>query len=68
MVGFPIGGMREYELNPRYLFKVELEALLAKALSAYPKSEQERLLMNRRRPQSRKQPSGEGGLDVIVGQ
>jgi hypothetical protein len=45
-----------YEFNPRYTFLPELKALLEKALGFYPEDEQERLLMNRRRPRRRGKP------------
>jgi hypothetical protein len=50
------GRTRLYRLNPRYVFKSELEALLAKALDFYPREEQDRLLLNRRRPRRSGKP------------
>lgn len=48
-----VGRTRPYEFNPRYPFLKELKALLEKALSFYPKPEQEELTLNRRRPRGR---------------
>lgn len=45
-----VGKTRLYAFNPRYPFKSEVESLLEKALTFYPQDEQEKLLMNRRRP------------------
>jgi hypothetical protein len=50
------GRTRLYSLNPRYVFKPELEGLLAKALEFYPSEERERLLLNRRRPRRSGKP------------
>ena len=50
------GRTRLYQFNPRYAFLKELEALLDKALSLYPESDRERLLLNRRRPRRRGKP------------
>ena len=48
-----VGRTRPYVFNPRYPFLKELKALLEKALSFYPKSDREELVMNRRRPRAR---------------
>ncbi len=45
-----IGRARVYAWNPRYPFARELRALLARAIDLLPKDDQERLIMNRRRP------------------
>ncbi len=45
-----------YSFNPRYPFLNELKTLLEKALSFYPESERERLLLGRRRPRRRGKP------------
>ena len=50
------GRTRLYSLSPRYVFKPELEGLLAKALDFYPLEERERLLLNRRRPRRSGKP------------
>lgn len=50
------GRTRLYQFNPRYAFLAELEALLDKALSMYPESERQDLLLNRRRPRRRGKP------------
>jgi len=50
------GRTRLYRFNPRYPFLRELRALLEKALSFYPKAEQERLRLVRRRPRRRGKP------------
>jgi hypothetical protein len=51
-----VGRTRLYRLNPRYAFKPEIEALLAKALEFYPIEEKEKLLLNRRRPRRSGKP------------
>jgi hypothetical protein len=48
-----IGRTRPYGFNPRYPFLNELKALLDKALSFYPATEQEELKINRRRPRAK---------------
>jgi len=53
LVSQTIGRTRPYVFNPRYPFLRELKALLEKALSFYPESDREELLMNRRRPRAR---------------
>ena len=50
------GRTRLYTFNPRYPFLKELKQLLNKALSFYSKDEQEKLLMERRRPRRRGKP------------
>ena len=50
------GRTRLYTLNPRYPFLKELKQLLDKALSFYPEDEQEKLVMERRRPRRRGKP------------
>jgi len=57
LVSQTAGRTRLYEFNPRYPFLKELKALLDKALSFYPEEEQDRFLMNRRRPRRRGKPS-----------
>ena len=51
-----VGRTRLYRLNPRYAFKTEVEALLARALEFYPAEEKEKLLLNRRRPRRSGKP------------
>lgn len=51
-----VGRTRLYSLNPRYPFKPEVENLLEKAITFYPQTEQEALLMNRRRPRRSGKP------------
>jgi len=53
LVSRDIGRTRPYTFNPRYPFLNELKALLEKALSFYPSSEREDLMMNRRRPRAK---------------
>ena len=53
----PAGRTVLYEFNPRYPFRLELSALLSKALSFYPDSERDLLTMNRRRPRRRGKPA-----------
>jgi hypothetical protein len=50
------GKTRLYTFNPRYALKPEIENLLEKALTFYPPSEREALLMNRRRPRRSGKP------------
>jgi hypothetical protein len=57
LVSREVGRTVPYKFNPRYAFLSELEGLLEKALSFYPETERERLLMNRRRPRRRGKPS-----------
>ena len=51
-----VGKTRVYFLNPRYPFLKELKALLKKVLSFYPKDEQEKLTMIRKRPRRKGKP------------
>jgi len=44
------GRTRLFSLNPRYVFRRELEALLERALQAMPREERERLYTPRLRP------------------
>jgi hypothetical protein len=53
LVSRSVGRTRPYMFNPRYPFLNEVEALLEKALSFYPESQREELIMNRRRPRAR---------------
>lgn len=50
------GRIRLFGFNPRYPFKKELEALLAKALAFVPKEESERLYRPRLRPRRTGKP------------
>ena len=50
------GRTRLYIFNPRCPFLKELRALLSKALSFYSMEEQEKLLVDRRRPRRRDKP------------
>jgi len=56
LVSFKAGRTRMYEFSPRYPFLNELKQLLKKALSFYPNEEQEKLMLNRRRPRLRGKP------------
>ena len=56
LVSRRVGRTRLYSFNPRYAFRKELRALLRKALLFYPKNEQEKLLLVRRRPRRRGKP------------
>ena len=58
LVSRKVGRTRLFTFNPRYAFLEELKALLEKALSFYPPEEQEKLLMNRRRPRKSGKPLG----------
>ena len=53
LVSRSVGRTRPYMFNPRYPFLNEVKALLEKALSFYPESQREELIMNRRRPRAR---------------
>lgn len=53
LVSHTKGRTRLYTFNPRYPFLKELKEILDKALSFYPDEEQEKLVMNRRRPRRR---------------
>ncbi len=48
-----MGRMRIYELNPRYLFRSELDALLKKALNNLPPMIINKYFTQRRRPRRR---------------
>lgn len=50
------GRIRLFGFNPRYPFKKELEALLAKALTFVPEEEMERLYRPRLRPRRSGKP------------
>ena len=56
LVSREVGRTRPYVFNPRYPFLSELKTLLEKTLSFYPESEQQELVMNRRRPRARGKP------------
>jgi DNA-binding MarR family transcriptional regulator len=56
LVNTKAGRTRIYQINPRYVFKDEVEALLAKALSVAPESLQDKLKYNRRRPRRAGKP------------
>lgn len=51
-----VGRTRVYELNPRYLFRDELEALLKKALKSLPVEIVEKYFTQRMRPRRRGKP------------
>jgi hypothetical protein len=53
LVSREMGKTRPYVFNPRYPFLNELKALLAKAFSFFSQDEQDKLMMNRRRPRAR---------------
>jgi hypothetical protein len=53
LVSREVGKTRPYVFNPRYPFLNELKALLGKALSFYSQEEQDKFMMNRRRPRAR---------------
>ena len=50
------GRTRLYTWNPRYPFRGELRALLARALDALPAAERERFFCERRRPRRAGKP------------
>ncbi len=51
-----IGKVRNYELNPRYLFIEPLKELLKAALAAYPAEIRNQLLVQRTRPRQAGKP------------
>ena len=53
LVSREVGKTRPYVFNPRYPFLNELKALLEKAFSFFPQEEQDKFMMNRRRPRAR---------------
>lgn len=53
LVSREVGKTRPYSFNPRYPFLKELKALLEKSFSFFPQEEQDKLMMNRRRPRAR---------------
>jgi hypothetical protein len=56
LVGRSVGNTREYEFNPRYPARVELVALLDRAIQLYPAAMREKLLLSRARPRRRGKP------------
>jgi hypothetical protein len=56
LVSRAVGRTREYEFNPRYPARVELAALLNRALSLYPSMLRDRLLLHRSRPRRKGKP------------
>jgi hypothetical protein len=56
LVSRTAGRTRLYSFNPRYPFLRELKSILEKALSFYPPTDREALMMNRRRPRRREKP------------
>jgi predicted transcriptional regulator len=56
LVSRTAGRTRLYTFNPRYPLLKPLQSLLEKALSFYAQDEQERLLMDRRRPRRQGKP------------
>jgi len=51
-----VGRTRLYSFNPSYSFQSELQKLLGRALSFYPREEMEKLLDIRRRPRRKGKP------------
>jgi hypothetical protein len=51
-----IGKTREYQWNPRYLFRNDLSALLKTALSNLPEEHQRKYFRNRMRPRRKGKP------------
>lgn len=56
LVNEKIGRTRIYRFNPRYAFKQEVEALMAKALTLAPEALSNQLLLDRRRPRRKGKP------------
>jgi len=51
-----IGRLREYQLNPRYVFLAPVKELLKAALKLYPAEIQQALLIERSRPRAAGKP------------
>jgi hypothetical protein len=56
LVSRTIGNTREYEFNPRYAARNELKAMLNRALSLYPPTMRDELLLVRSRPRRKGKP------------
>ncbi|MGD0140598.1 MAG: ArsR family transcriptional regulator [Tepidisphaeraceae bacterium] len=56
LVSRAVGNTREYEFNPRYAARTELAALLDRALSLYPATLRDKLLLTRSRPRRKGKP------------
>jgi len=56
LVSRSIGTTREYQFNPRYPARQELNALIERALSLYPPALRDELLVVRSRPRRRGKP------------
>lgn len=56
LVSRTVGSTREYEFNPRYPARAELANLLNRAMSLYPKTLRDELLLSRRRPRRKGKP------------
>lgn len=56
LVSRSVGSTREYEFSPRYLARVELAALVTRALDLYPRALKDKLLLNRTRPRRKGKP------------
>ena len=51
-----VGKLREYRLNPRYVFKEQLRELIKSALKAYPEEVKKELTIERTRPRQAGKP------------
>ena len=56
LVSKNVGRTVVFQINPRYAFKEEVEALLKKAISFYPEELKEKLLYSRTRPRRQGKP------------
>jgi predicted transcriptional regulator len=56
LVSRTVGTTREYEFNPRYPARAELAALVYRALSLYPSTLRDELLLTRCRPRRKGKP------------
>lgn len=56
LISRTVGTTREYEFSPRYSARVELAALLERALSLYPRQMRDHLLITRARRRRRGKP------------
>lgn len=56
VVSRSVGRTRVYQINPRWAFKAELEALLTKAFKALPESQVRGIYSRRSRPRRKGKP------------
>jgi|SRR6185437_7183325 len=56
LVSRSVGRAREYEFNPSYAARIELKALVARALELYPPGMRDALRLGRSRPRRKDKP------------